>query len=112
MTHLIHCINKRLGFVPSQTPNNIGCFPTREYCIDKGCEFILRAGTTDQTLQGSFIRIENEGWSRDERRGSGVLGKTEVLIEELVRDLGIRFVELSVIFTPRQYTLRFTNRKH
>ena len=102
MTYLIHYVDEGLSFVPFHTPNNIGYLLTRENCLNEGYEFTLGDGATDQaSQQGSFIGVENEGCIR----GYVNLGETGILTKERIQYWGLRFTELTVTFTPRQYSL-------
>jgi len=55
-THLVDDIDKVLGITLSEITNQTDCLPAREDRLDERCEFILREGTADQTVQGSFTR--------------------------------------------------------
>jgi len=61
-THLVHDIDKGLGVALLKTTGQINRLPVREGRLDKRCEFTLRMGTTDQTVQGSFTRRQALCW--------------------------------------------------
>ena len=55
-THLVNDIDKVLGITLLEITSQTDCLPAREDRLDERCEFILREGTADQTIQGSSIR--------------------------------------------------------
>ena len=62
MTYLIRYVDEGLGIFSRKT-SHIGDAPVREDFLNKGYDFTLGGRAADQALQGSFARVENEGWS-------------------------------------------------
>ena len=72
ITYLVDGVNKGLGVTPSGTTDHFGCLTTQIDCLNEQISFTLVGSATDQGFQGSFTRVEREGWSSLSSTGWGM----------------------------------------
>ena len=64
MVYLVDDVDEDLGVAPPETTDHLGRLPARADCLKEQNPFTLVGSATDQGLQGSFTRVEGEGWCR------------------------------------------------